>query len=326
MSLDAKLATALAGVSTATLTTVLLKQGLRNVWMRGTRPLRADQPRLVGRAFTLRFVPAREDLATPASWSLAEIDPLGDRGHARRAHRRGGCARRHRCRHLRRHPVRAHGQARGCRARHRRRRARPRGRAGHRRCPCGARGRRRRLRLPASRSSIGSSRSAAAALPCSPTTWWSPMPMAPSSFRPPWSRASPRPPSSRRGWKGGSCGRSRAARRCRGSIRPTTRTRRATRPPSARAKGPWPPCSSSATGAIRPRSASAPGASRSSARRSKAAGMTRPLLVTDPRLAAHADGQGCARRAGRATAWRQRSSATSSPTRSRPTSRPAWRR
>lgn len=50
------------------MTTVLLKKGLRNVWLRGTRPLRTDQPRLVGRAFTLRFVPTREDLATPASW------------------------------------------------------------------------------------------------------------------------------------------------------------------------------------------------------------------------------------------------------------------
>jgi regulator of RNase E activity RraA len=60
---------ALSGVSTATVTTVLLKKGLRNVWMRGTRPIRAGQPRLVGRAFTLRFVPAREDLATPESWS-----------------------------------------------------------------------------------------------------------------------------------------------------------------------------------------------------------------------------------------------------------------
>jgi regulator of RNase E activity RraA len=59
---------ALCGVSTATLTTVLLKHGLRNVWLRGTRPLAPGQPRLAGRAFTLRFVPAREDLATPASW------------------------------------------------------------------------------------------------------------------------------------------------------------------------------------------------------------------------------------------------------------------
>src|SRR5829696_3672085 len=58
----------LSGVSTATLTTVLLKKGLRNVWMRGTKPLAPGQPRTVGRAFTLRFVPAREDLATPASW------------------------------------------------------------------------------------------------------------------------------------------------------------------------------------------------------------------------------------------------------------------
>ena len=69
LPLDPAIAHALAGVTTATLTTVLLKKGLRNVWMRGARPLRAGQPRLVGRAFTLRFVPAREDLATPASWA-----------------------------------------------------------------------------------------------------------------------------------------------------------------------------------------------------------------------------------------------------------------
>ncbi len=60
---------ALQQVTTATITTVLLKKGLRNVWLRGTMPLRAGQKRVVGPAFTLRFVPAREDLATPASWS-----------------------------------------------------------------------------------------------------------------------------------------------------------------------------------------------------------------------------------------------------------------
>jgi regulator of RNase E activity RraA len=60
---------ALKPVSTATITTVLLKHGLRRVWMRGTRPIQPGQPRIVGRAFTLRFIPAREDLATPASWS-----------------------------------------------------------------------------------------------------------------------------------------------------------------------------------------------------------------------------------------------------------------
>jgi len=69
MSLDPKIAEALMTVSTATVTTVLLKKGLRNVWMRGPKPIRAGQPRLVGSAFTLRFVPAREDLATPESWS-----------------------------------------------------------------------------------------------------------------------------------------------------------------------------------------------------------------------------------------------------------------
>lgn len=69
MSLDPKIVSTLAAVSTATITTLLLKKGLRNVWMRGTRPLQPGQPRLVGRAFTLRFIPAREDLATPESWS-----------------------------------------------------------------------------------------------------------------------------------------------------------------------------------------------------------------------------------------------------------------
>jgi regulator of RNase E activity RraA len=68
LPLDAGTISALAAVSTGTITTVLLKKGLRNVWLRGTRPLAAGQPRVVGRAFTLRFVSAREDLATPASW------------------------------------------------------------------------------------------------------------------------------------------------------------------------------------------------------------------------------------------------------------------
>ena len=62
---------ALESVTTATLTTVLLKKGLRNVWIRAARPIgpAASAQRRAGRAFTLRFVPAREDLATPASWA-----------------------------------------------------------------------------------------------------------------------------------------------------------------------------------------------------------------------------------------------------------------
>jgi len=66
---DASTFAVLRGVTTATLTTLLLKQGLRNVWIRGAFPLADGQARIVGRAFTVRFVPAREDLATPASWS-----------------------------------------------------------------------------------------------------------------------------------------------------------------------------------------------------------------------------------------------------------------
>ena len=68
MTLSAEAVEILKSVSTATLTTILLKKGLRNVWIRGAMPLDRSRPRIVGPAFTLRFVPAREDLATPASW------------------------------------------------------------------------------------------------------------------------------------------------------------------------------------------------------------------------------------------------------------------
>jgi regulator of RNase E activity RraA len=66
---DASAFAALADVTTATVTTILLKKGLRNVWIRGAFPLTTGAPRIVGRAFTVRFIPAREDLATPASWT-----------------------------------------------------------------------------------------------------------------------------------------------------------------------------------------------------------------------------------------------------------------
>jgi regulator of RNase E activity RraA len=55
-------------VSTATVTTMLLKKGIRHCWLKGAMPLASGAPRLVGPAFTLRFVPVREDLATPESW------------------------------------------------------------------------------------------------------------------------------------------------------------------------------------------------------------------------------------------------------------------
>ena len=61
-------------ITTATLTTVLLKKGLRNVWLRGARPFTpaAQNVRLVGPAFTLRFVPAREELTAEVTLSLCE--------------------------------------------------------------------------------------------------------------------------------------------------------------------------------------------------------------------------------------------------------------
>jgi len=59
----------LRSLTTATITTILLKKGLRNTWMRGPMPFTDGQKRVVGRAFTLRFVPMREDLATPESWA-----------------------------------------------------------------------------------------------------------------------------------------------------------------------------------------------------------------------------------------------------------------
>lgn len=67
--LSSDIRAALAKISTATLTTVLLKKGIRRSWAQGPKPIAPGTPRIVGPAFTLRFVPAREDLATPESWA-----------------------------------------------------------------------------------------------------------------------------------------------------------------------------------------------------------------------------------------------------------------
>ena len=71
MAISPELVAALHNVTTATLTTVLLKKGIRRSWMRGPVPFGpgAAGRRVVGPAFTLRFIPMREDLATPESWS-----------------------------------------------------------------------------------------------------------------------------------------------------------------------------------------------------------------------------------------------------------------
>ena len=68
MSLTPELRAALSTVSTATIHTILLKQGIRRTWMQGPQSLTGSVERFIGPAFTLRFIPAREDVATPASW------------------------------------------------------------------------------------------------------------------------------------------------------------------------------------------------------------------------------------------------------------------
>lgn len=49
-------------VSTATLCTALFKRGLRNQFIQDVHPLNPSRPNMVGEAFTLRYIPAREDL------------------------------------------------------------------------------------------------------------------------------------------------------------------------------------------------------------------------------------------------------------------------
>jgi regulator of RNase E activity RraA len=49
-------------VSTATLCSALFKRGLRNQFIQNVLPLNTNLPNMVGEAFTLRYIPAREDL------------------------------------------------------------------------------------------------------------------------------------------------------------------------------------------------------------------------------------------------------------------------
>ena len=63
-ALDAGTKTKLMGVSTATLSTALFKRGLRNQFLQNVRPVAPKGRNMVGQAFTLRYIPAREDLNT----------------------------------------------------------------------------------------------------------------------------------------------------------------------------------------------------------------------------------------------------------------------
>jgi regulator of RNase E activity RraA len=66
----------LKGVSTATLTTALFKRGLRNQFIQDVHPLNPAALPMVGEAYTLRYIPARED--------LNPITVFQDRGHPQR--------------------------------------------------------------------------------------------------------------------------------------------------------------------------------------------------------------------------------------------------
>lgn len=75
----------LATIPTGTLATVLRQKGLSNIWMDGPRPIAAAQRRICGRAITVRFVPAREDITTSASLSSPNsFRSLIDESHAGR--------------------------------------------------------------------------------------------------------------------------------------------------------------------------------------------------------------------------------------------------
>ncbi|WP_306224243.1 ribonuclease activity regulator RraA [Bosea beijingensis] len=66
----------LRGVSVATLCTALFKRGLRNQFIQDVRPLNPGAGTMVGEAFTLRYIPAREDLNS--------LSVFQDRAHPQR--------------------------------------------------------------------------------------------------------------------------------------------------------------------------------------------------------------------------------------------------
>lgn len=81
-SVQAKLLT----VSSATISNLLLKRGLRNTALRGVRPLRGEAPAMVGPAYTMRYIPAREDIdgneysSSPGNFQRMAIDTIPE-GH-----------------------------------------------------------------------------------------------------------------------------------------------------------------------------------------------------------------------------------------------------
>lgn len=99
MALNPKTRELLMNVSTATLCTALFKRGLRRQFIQDVHPLNASLPNMVGEAYTLRYIPAREDLnpltvfqdrAHPQRKAVEECPPgavfvIDSRGDARAA-------------------------------------------------------------------------------------------------------------------------------------------------------------------------------------------------------------------------------------------------
>src|SRR5438094_6024528 len=83
-------------VGTSTLTGILSRRGLRNMFLQDVWPIRPDMPRMVGPAFTMRFIPAREDKTATGSgpvqqrameeWVTCSLStPAATRGRPRQA-------------------------------------------------------------------------------------------------------------------------------------------------------------------------------------------------------------------------------------------------
>ena len=72
----AELGDKLGTASTATLTSVLRNKGLHNTFMHEVAPLKSDM-KMVGRAFTLRYIPAREDLDEVPLDNLKDVQRIG---------------------------------------------------------------------------------------------------------------------------------------------------------------------------------------------------------------------------------------------------------
>src|SRR3546814_51263 len=62
----------LSQISTATLTSQLMARGLRNTFMQNVHRLTSGSPAMVGEAFTLRYIPSREDIDVSAVFESRE--------------------------------------------------------------------------------------------------------------------------------------------------------------------------------------------------------------------------------------------------------------